>query len=104
MNISNNGMDFEFDTYMKIIEVFKKGKLDRKAVEIWKDKSLMELMELLKRTQNRTLVTNAIILLISLFENIPPDTYNNRGRDIREISQNDKKILMSKLKDEFLPN
>jgi hypothetical protein len=104
MNISNNGIDFEFDYYMKIIDYFKKQKPNRKDLEIWKDKSLMELMELLEHTQNRTLVKNAIILLISLFENMPPDTYNNRGHDIREISKKDKKILMEELREEFLPN
>ena len=104
MSRSNNGIDFEFDYYMKIIDYFKKEKPNRKNLEVWKDKSLIELMELLERTQNRTLVKNAIILLISLFGNIPPDIYNNRGHDIREISKKDKKILMDELRDEFLLN
>ncbi|MFX1504049.1 MAG: hypothetical protein ACFFDH_24020, partial [Promethearchaeota archaeon] len=64
----------------------------------------IELMKYLKRTQNRTLVTNALILIISLFEDIPPDTYNNRGVKVNRISEEDKRFLIEDLKQEFLPN
>ncbi|MFX1418243.1 MAG: hypothetical protein ACFE9N_04900 [Promethearchaeota archaeon] len=104
MKININSEDLELDCYLKIINYFQKEKSNREEAEIWKNKSIIELMNLLERTRNRTLVTNALILLLSLFENIPPDTFNNRGININRISKNDKKPLIENLKNEFLPN
>ena len=59
---------------------------------------------MLDKTKNRVLVTNAIILILSLFEDIPPDTFNNRGVNINRITGKDRKSLVADLKDEFLPN
>jgi hypothetical protein len=42
--------------------------------------------------------------MLSLFEDIPPDMYNNRGVDINRISRRDRKSLIANLKEEFLPN
>lgn len=104
MKFSNNTEDFELDCYLEILEYFQTEKIDRKKTEIWKDQSLIELMKLLDKKKNRVLVTNALILMVSLFENIPPDTYNNRGVDINRISVRDRKALIANLKEEFLPN
>ena len=104
MKINNNSDDLELDCYLKIIEYFQKERFDRETTEIWKNQSLIELMNLLERTKNRTLVTNAIILILTLFEDLPPDIYNNRGVHVNRISDRDKKSLIEELKDEFLPN
>ena len=61
-------------------------------------------MKLLDLKRNRVLVTNAIILLLSLCEDIPPDGYNTRGVDINSISARKKNLLMVDLRNEFLPN
>jgi hypothetical protein len=94
--------DYELDCYYKILDYFQKEKGNREQIEIWKYRSFIELMKLLDRTKNRTFVTNAIILILSLFEDIPPDTYNNRGVNINRIK--DRTSLISVLKEEFLPN
>ena len=86
MKINNNAEDFELDCYLKILEYFQHEKVNREKTEIWKDHSLIELMKLLDKAKNRVLVTNSLILMLSLFEDIPPDTYNNRGVDINHIS------------------
>jgi len=104
MKLNNNTEDFELDCYLKILEYFQTGKVNREKTEIWKDHSLIELMKLLDKKKNRVLVTNALILMLSLFEDIPPDTYNNRGVDINRISIKDRKSLIADLKEEFLPN
>ena len=104
MKINNNSEEFELDYYSKILDYFQDEKISREKKEIWKNRSIIELMNLLERTQNRTFVTNALILILSLFENIPPDTYNNRGVNIARISEEDKKFLIESLKEEFLPN
>ncbi|MFW9942844.1 MAG: hypothetical protein ACFFFT_17550 [Candidatus Thorarchaeota archaeon] len=104
MKINNNTEDFELDCYLKILEYFQTGKVNREQTEIWKDHSLIELMKLLDKKKNRVLVTNALILMLSLFEDIPPDIYNNRGVDINLISRRDRESLIADLKEEFLPN
>jgi len=104
MSLINNDIDFELDYYTKIINYIQKGNFKYRKAEIWRSKALIELMEFFKRTRNRTLVTNALLLLISLFEDNPPDIYNNLGEDANHISKEERKILMAELKDEFLPN
>lgn len=104
MKINNNTEEFELDYYLKIIDYFQTKKVSREETEIWKDQSIVELMKLLEKAKNRALVTNALILLLSLFEDIPPDTYNNRGVNINRISRKDRKSLIANLQEEFLPN
>jgi len=104
MKINNSYDEFELDCYLKIIDFFQHKKVDKEKTEIWKSQSLIELMDFLDRSKNKTLVANALILILSLFEDIPPDIYNNRGVDINRISEKDRRFLISKLKEEFLPN
>ncbi len=104
MKINKNSEDLELDLYLKIINCFQNESVSREKKEIWKNQSIIKLMNLLERTQNRPLVTNALILLLSLFENIPPDIYNNRGINSSHIPEIHKKLLIKELKDEFLPN
>ncbi len=104
MKINKNTEDFELDCYLKILEYFQNENVNRERTKIWKDHSLIELMKLLDKAKNRVLVTNSIILMLSLFENMPPDTYNNRGVNINRISVKDRKSLIADLREEFLPN
>ncbi|MHA1293685.1 MAG: hypothetical protein ACTSQJ_13585 [Promethearchaeota archaeon] len=104
MNDYSNNDENEMKCYLKILNYFQKKSDKREDIELWKSKSLMKLMDILMRTQNRKLITNALILMITLFENIPPDIYNNRGIHINRLSGKDKRALISALKEEFLPN
>jgi len=104
MKICKNNDAFELDCYMKILDYFQKDKVNKENTEIWKDQSFIELMKLLEQEKNRDVVTNAIILMLSLFEDMPPDTYNNRGVNINLISGKDRISIVANLKDEFLPN
>jgi len=104
MKICEDNDAFELDCYMKILDYFQKDKVNKENTEIWKDQSFIELMKLLEQKKNRDVVTNAIILMLSLFEDIPPDTYNNRGVNINLISGKDRISIVANLKDEFLPN
>ena len=104
MKINTNSKDFELELYLKIVDIIQDDTISPENKEIWKNKSIIELMNLLKHTQNRSLVANALVLLLSLFEDLPPDLYVNRGHNINCISEKDKKFLISELKNEFLPN
>ncbi|MFX0136430.1 MAG: hypothetical protein ACFFDN_22505 [Candidatus Hodarchaeota archaeon] len=113
MNAHNNNDQLELEYYMDIIEKYRIKDMNPKETEIWKNKSLIKLMELLEksksieeldRIKNRKLVTNSLILIISLFEDLPPDLFDNQGKDTSELSSEDRDILLSKLKDECLAN
>ena len=91
----------EMELYSKIIEVYQNRQLDKEAIEIWKDKSYIDLMHVLKRTNNKDLVKNAIILILSLFEDIPVDLYDTQGVDAKELKLEKRKEYLSKLKMEF---
>jgi len=104
MKINTNSKDFELELYLKIVDIIQDDTISPENKEIWKNKSIIELMNLLKYTQNRSLIANALVILLSLFEDLPPDLYTNRGHNINCISEKDKKFLISKLRNEFLPN
>ncbi len=104
MKISNNNEDFELDCYLKILDYSQNDKISKENTEIWKHQSLIKLMKLLDQKKNRDIVSNTLILILSLFEDIPPDTFNNRGVDINGISREERKSLIASLKAEFLPN
>ena len=104
MKIIRNNDDLEMNCYLEIIEYFKDNKISQEEKEIWKNHSLIELMRFLDRTRNRELVTNAIILILSLSEDKSLDIYIDHGMDIDHITDNDKKLLIKNLISEFLPN
>jgi len=102
---NNNNLDeIEIDCYEKILKFFQDKSRSRMDTDLWKTQSLMKIMEVWDRTKNIFLVRNSLILLISLFENLPPDLYNNRGININRLKERDKELLRSQLKKEFMPN
>jgi len=105
--MSNNNDIYELDYYLSIIDFFQNKNTDRETTEIWKNKSLIELMKVLKRTRKTEFVKNAIILLLSLFDQMPPDNYNNRGVKVNSLTSGEKLSYVNLLKSEFsndLPN
>ncbi len=107
MNNSNNCDTSEFDYYSNIIEFFQSPNANKETIEMWKDKSIIELMKVLERTNRKEFVKNAILVIISLFEEHPPDIYTSRGTNVNSLNNGEKKSYMSVLKTEFiddLPN
>ena len=102
MSRSKNDDSYELDYYLSIIDFFQNQNTDRETTEIWKNKSFIELMKVLKRTRKKELVKNAIILILSLFDEIPPDSYNTRGIKANSISDGDKPSYVNLLKSEFI--
>jgi hypothetical protein len=100
--MTQNNEDFELDYYTHILEFFQNKKCDEDSSEIWKNKTYIKLMSVLKRTQNKEMVRNAILMIISLFEQKPADFYNNQGVNSDSISPEDKKSFKKILKSEFI--
>ena len=100
--MSNNNENYELDYYLSIIDFFQNQDNNRETTEIWKNKSFIQLMKVLKRTRKKELVKNAIILILSLFDELPPDTYNNRGIKSNSLTNSDKLSYVNILKSEFI--
>ena len=100
--ISNNNKLFELNSYLRIIDNFHEERINDKAIEIWKYKSYVELVNTFKRTQNRNLFSNKIILMLALFEDFPPDTFHTLGENLDQLSKMDKNIVNNILRNEFL--
>ena len=99
----------EDEAYDQILEFFHRKDRNSFLTEIWKDQIYVDLMSFLEqnlenhiRLKNYKLVQNAIILILSLFHNLPPDRFNDVGNDIHSISKQEKFNILSMLKEEFL--
>jgi len=89
--------------YDKILDCYSKHKKNPKLRQMCKNRSIYWLMEKLRKRNDRQIVQNALLLVLSLFEDHPPDLYSNRGKEIKSISnEKDKTDLLSELKKEFL--
>jgi len=107
INISNNSDNYELDYYLSIIDFFQNQNTNRETAELWRDKSFIELMKVLKRTRKKEFVKNAIILILSLIDQIPPDNYTKKGIKVNSLTNEDKLSYVNILKSEFindLPN
>lgn len=105
--MSNNNDNYELDYYLSIIEYFQNQDTNRNTTEIWKNKSFIQLMKVLKRTRNKEFVKNAIILILSLFDKLPPDFYSSRGIQVNSLTNSEKLSYVNLLKSEFandIPN
>ncbi len=95
--------DSELDCYIRIIDYFENKKENRERTELWKCQFMMKLMKEALYSDNKILVKNALIIMISLFENIPADMYISRGTDASQLSSEDRKKIMRLLKNELFP-
>ncbi len=102
MNMSNDSENYELDYYLSIIDFFQNQNKNKETTEIWKNKSYIELMKVLKRTRKKEFVKNAIILILSLFDEMPPDAYNNKGIKVNSLTNGDKLSYVNILKSEFI--
>lgn len=100
--VEENELDIdELEFYTKILNTYQKEDMSRQEKEMWKNKTYVKLMKILERTNNINVVRNSLILILTLFENIPPDLFNNRGINIELLSEGDKDKLFEQLKEEF---
>jgi len=96
-----NSLD-EGELYEKIINIFLKEGEKPNIKEIMKSKSIIELMEKLKNNKDKELARNALVVLLSLYDDFPPDLFHNLGTDIEKLSEEDRIEALKKLKESFL--
>lgn len=101
--------DFEEDEYYdEILGYFTSDEVEEKEKEVWKNSKLVELMELIGKSEKgsdnleaQNLVQNAIILLLALSDNNTPDFYDQIGKDAKSISNEEYELLKRELRSEF---
>ena len=95
--------NIEENLYEQIIEVFENVSTEsEKDIEKWKYQIYRKLMRRMDEPREKILVRNAILLILSLFNDIPPDIFNTRGRELEEIASKSKKNeILSDLKQEI---
>jgi hypothetical protein len=91
MNGAKNGIS-ELDCYDIILNYFQNNTDSASEREVWKNKAYLKLVELWKNGKINTHNTrNLFLLLLNLFEELPPDIYNSLGKPLKEKEKSENK-------------
>lgn len=96
--------DFELECISKIWDYYYKKVVNHKRVEVPISFLLIKLMDVLKQTNDKELITKALLITISFFRNVPADLYNKRGIEICLLPKKYRKKALLLLRQEFLLN
>ena len=96
----NNDSCGELECYTKIINCYLKNQNDRQKLEQCKHQSLIKLMKVMDRKEER-LIQNALIIVLALFDEIPPDLAGTTGSDLSLLSKREKELALKKIEDEI---
>ena len=102
MNLNNISSNEELNCYTKIIDCFLQNRKDRYQREMCKNNSIIKLINVSECRNIDNFIRNALLLVLSLYDNKPADLYHNHGGDIESCSEKDKEKLLAELKKEFL--
>lgn len=102
LGISNiENLDKEVDYYSDILEQVSLILNDEDQAFIWKCHQIIDLMNYFKESKDKSFIKNALIIILSLFENFYIDLVLSKGIDLDEMSIQEKEILIETLKDEI---
>jgi len=97
-------VDSQLKCILKLCDYYEKKIAAHENQEIPISVLLIKLMELLKKNNDKILITKALIITISFFEHIPADLYDNQGIEIDLLPLQYKEKALAHLKNEFLAN
>lgn len=92
----------EMKCYSRIINSFMNNKYDFAQRELAKNQSIVKLIKTSKCKNNKNFVKNALILVLSLYDDEPADLYCSYGNDIDSCNELEKEVLKSQLKLELI--
>ena len=98
----NSDIIDEDELYDKILDLFSKEKKNPNLRVLLGARSIIELMKRMNNSKNKEVAKNAIIVLISLFDDYPPDIFDNIGADLESLSEEEREEAMEKLKEIFI--
>ncbi|KKM30627.1 hypothetical protein LCGC14_1566060 [marine sediment metagenome] len=96
--------DTESDCIIKIFDYYHDEILNHQNQEIPISLLMIKLMKILGITEDKSLITKALIITIQFFEQIPADLYDNQGIEIDLLPLKYKKKAIAQLRQEFLLN
>ena len=102
MSLNNLGTNEELNCYTKIIDCFLQNRKDSYQREMCKNNSIIKLINVSECRNIDNFIRNALLLVLSLYDNKPADLYHNFGHDIESCSDKDKEELLAELKKELL--
>lgn len=101
MSLNNLGVSQELNCYTKIIDCFLENRNDSHQKELCKNNSIIKLINKSECRNSDTFIRNALLLVLTLYDNNPADLYSSYGDDIESCSDNDKEQLLAELKKEL---
>jgi len=102
MSLNNTGTSKELNCYTKIIDCFLENRHDSYQREMCKNNSIIKLINLSECRNIDNFIRNALLLVLSLYDNKPADIYANYGSDIESCSEKDKEKLLAELRKELI--
>lgn len=84
--------------YNKILKGYSKVR-NKRYETLWLCKTLKKLMFLLDTTNDTLLVKNSLIILLNLIGDFPIDRFENKGKNIKSLTQTERAKLKQLLKD-----
>lgn len=102
MSITNLGTSQELKCYTKIIDCFLENRYDSHQKEMCKNNSIIKLINLSECRNSDIFIKNALLLVLTLYDNHPADFYASYGNDIESCSDKDKEKLLAELKKEII--
>ena len=98
-------MDWEVIFYSEIMEQAFDILNDNNNRFIWECHKIIELMNILKESEKenfKLIIKNALILLLSIFEDFYIDSLDSKSAEFDDISNQEKEILINTLKSEII--
>ena len=102
--IKNQSTDTESDCIKKVFDYYHNVILNHQNQEIPISLLMIKLMKIIGKTEDKSLITKALIITIQFFEQIPADLYDNQGIEIDLLPLKYKKKAIAQLRQEFLLN
>jgi hypothetical protein len=103
-DVDNDNIDegYYFDLILEYYYNRQEGYLEHSELEIWKDRLIISLMEHLREKQGKQPIKNTLLLLLSLFEDLPVDRFHTCGKEPEQLSLTERRRIKSILREEYV--
>lgn len=100
----DSGLVDDLERFLDIMRCFQDHSSSEEELEMWKYRTLIQLMDELEDHEDKEFVKNALIIITVLFKITPADLYDSVGFELSELTNEKKEECLNILLDELLPN
>ena len=97
-------LEDDLQRYLDLLKEYEDHFGSEEELELWKYHTLVKLMEEFETEQDEQFIQNAMIMVNVLMKITPADLYDSRGKDVFELSGEEKKKCFDMLVRELWPN